>query len=68
MGTIDEAGSAGGTTGGVSPSPTERRSDAIDRRVNYDRREMIRFDEDRRSDIERRAGAGDAWTLRIGPG
>lgn len=68
MGTIDETGSTGVTTGGMSPPPAERRSGGNDRRVNYDRREMIRFDEDRRSGVERRAAAGDAWTLRIGPG
>lgn len=56
------------TTRGVGGSPgnapwkyVERR-DRSDRRLVYDRRQLIRFEDDRRAGMERRAGS-DPWAF-----
>jgi hypothetical protein len=76
MGTTEKLASSGPTIGiplerSGSPSrattaPGERRRASNDRRVQYDRREMIRFEEDRRCGADRRAGRSDAWALKLG--
>lgn len=38
---------------------------ASDRRVGFDRRDMIRFEEDRRSGEDRRANDRDPWNLSL---
>lgn len=70
MGTINPTGNPRDQIGEPSAGsvPGERRTAATDRRVQYDRREMIRFEEDRRGGVDRRAGNNDPWTVRIGAG
>jgi len=54
-------GSALGTTAGAPWSYSDRRI-RTDRRLVYDRRELIRFENDRRASKERRHGM-DPWGI-----
>lgn len=53
---------AGGLPGGHAPWNRIERRDRADRRLVYDRRQLIRFEDDRRAGMERRAGS-DPWAI-----
>jgi hypothetical protein len=54
---LPEAGNdAIGARAGQSGNPLDRRA-KTDRRVLHDRRQMIRFEDDRRTGVDRRAGS-----------
>lgn len=68
--TNPSASSHGGASNSANPAarhttPGERRAMASDRRVSFDRRDMIRFEEDRRSGADRRANDRDPWNLGL---
>lgn len=52
----------GGSPGGTAPWNYVERRDLGDRRLVYDRRQLIRFEDDRRAGLERRAGS-DPWAF-----
>lgn len=52
----------GGSLGGNAPWNYVERRDRSDRRLVYDRRQLIRFEDDRRAGMERRAGS-DPWAF-----
>lgn len=54
-------GAASMTAAGPDRNPVELR-DRTERRVTYDRRQFIRFEDDRRSGVDRRAGH-ESWQI-----
>lgn len=53
---------AGGATSATGPSNNVDRRGRSERRVVYDRRQLIRFEDDRRAGTERRVGS-DPWAF-----
>lgn len=52
----------GGTTATNAPWNYVERRERMERRVVYDRRQLIRFEDDRRAGMERRVGS-DPWAF-----
>ena len=52
----------GGAPGANAPWNYVERRDRAERRLRYDRRQLIRFEDDRRAGMERRTGS-DPWAF-----